>query len=604
MADRHGIAQWPGVRGFITCSYTAGHGITPGVAQLVVPEQDPGKIPYLGDLVITDGNGKVRLRRAKMVNWEFTGGAGTPRTLTLYIADRRWTWRYGAAYGNWNQIDPYPDAPVLTANPEYIPPQGPWMPGTYRPAHEMMRDLLILMREDHPLIEDPPTVPVPARWAGEPPAEHLQRLCDQLGYRIVYQPIADRILVVPLGQGATLPNVIPIVSASVSVPNMPGLPSRLECHGDDVVWNDYLRLQACAPEYNGTIKELGDLSYAPSAGWGTSPPPFFSGVRAGTGMTQEESTAYAMEHVWRTYRVMLDDVTNPYVVLAPRPVEPLKIPGVPDPITDRRQITLLPKCYGLSKDERGQLESTPPFAVGVVSMSGWPNRPGQNGAAASMGATRLGPKLPVKLTIDSARGLVVFDRYMVRRFTDDTDGKVKVFHPDLYLKTSFKARRLTGLNPYRFIVGGPTGAITDPLVPPLVISRPEMVQVINIQRSISGANVANFTLASPPFSDNLDDLLPQANHYLRSAMHQFGLSGAGTHTYNGVVGLDPDGAVQQVTWQVGGGPAVTTASRNVEHAWHLAPYNERRRIEDVTQWAGFLKKVEQKKSGPRGSPDE
>lgn len=586
MAERFGQAFWPGINGLISCNYTASHGITPGIATLVIPEQDPGKIPNQGDLILTDGNGTIRLRRCRLQQWSFSGGAGTPRTITLHIADRRWQWAYGVAWGDWNQIDPHPDPATLT-EPEYIASGGPWMPGTYRPAYMMMADLLALMNEVRPLIEPVPDIPVPMRWNGMRPAQALAALCDELGYVIVYQPIADRILLTPKGMGAGLPNLIPIHSSSVSA-NLPTLPSRLELHGGETIFNDYLKLEPCAPERNGEIRALDDLSYRPTNGWSANGlPPWFGSVPAGDNMTQEETVKLAQQNVWKMYRVSPLAVDNPNGVL--------NVPGF-GPVVDRKQIVLGSQLYGLSKDIQGQLQTEPAFCVGSVYFAqGWPTWLKPVGVTTVGSHTSFGARLPLTFTVDSARGVVLFDRYIYAR-----DANKRLIAPELYIRTGFTLRDMVGLRPARFIVGGPTGAIVDPLCPPAIVHHAEMREVVNVIRDVAAANP---TFAIADVATNRDELIPQANYYLQAAVREYELDAAATIQYPGVVGLEPDGAIGQVTWQVGGNSAaMTTASRNTEHTYYLPTAKERRRNEQYVAFETVLRRQEQVKNGPPAGP--
>lgn len=583
MAERFGQAFWPGVRGFISCNYTASHGITPGIATLTIPEQDPGKIPSYGDLIITDGNGKIRLRDCKMTGWTFSGGAGTPRTITMHIADRRWMWAFGVAWGDWNQIDPHPD-PATIPEGEFIASGGPWMPGTYRPAYKMMADLLALMNEHHPLIEPVPDIPVPMRWNGMRPAQALAALCDELNYVIAYQPIADRILLTPKGVGASLPNLIPIHSSSVSA-SLPTLPSRLELHGGETIFNDYIRLEPCGPERNGEIRTLDDLSYRPANGWGASGlPPWFGSVPAGDNMTKEETVKLAQANVWRMYRPSLAAVDNPNGVM--------DVPGF-GPVTDRNQIVLGSQLYGLSKDEQGQLRTEPAFAVGSVYYPPMPERklPGALVAAGATGGnTSFGARLPVSFAVDATRGVILFDRYLFK-----LNAARQPVAPQLLINTGFRLRDSVGLRPARFIVGGPTGATAHPRCPPAIVHHAELVQVVNVVRSVAAENP---TFALADVATNLDELLPLANYYLRAAMREYELDAAATIHYPGVVGIEPDGAIAQVTWQVGGSPAMTTASRNTEHTYYLPTAKERRVNEQAWAFETQLRIAEQKRNGP------
>ena len=58
MPALHGVASWPGAESVVSCTYTFGHGITPGIAILrILPQASP--FAETGDLIISDGQQDV-----------------------------------------------------------------------------------------------------------------------------------------------------------------------------------------------------------------------------------------------------------------------------------------------------------------------------------------------------------------------------------------------------------------------------------------------------------------------------------------------------------------------------------------------------------------
>ncbi len=240
MAKLFGQAFFPGVKAFISCTATAtGHGITPSMATLEIPSalHDPGKIPPIGTLVITDGQRTVSWRRAKVTSISFP----RPGVMVLHIVDRRWQWAFGTISGNWNQIDPSPD-PDSLPDGEFVSSGGPYQPGTYRLAVNMMADCFVAMNELDPRIDPSPTFCVPVQWNSEVPAQALASLAEQIGYRVVFQPCADHTLVCPQGVGLPLPEGLPIIEESASV-DLPERPNELRLHGGNTLFHDFLELE-------------------------------------------------------------------------------------------------------------------------------------------------------------------------------------------------------------------------------------------------------------------------------------------------------------------------------------------------------------------------
>ena len=75
------------------------------------------------------------------------------------------------------------------------------------------------------------------------------------------------------------------------------------------------------------------------------------------------------------------------------------------------------------------------------------------------------------------------------------------------------------------------------------------------------------------------DAIMRAGYYLDGLKAQYITAAADTREYHGIVAIDVDGAISQVTWSAGPGGASTTASVNTEHAIWFPPYPARRRAE-------------------------
>jgi len=79
--------------------------------------------------------------------------------------------------------------------------------------------------------------------------------------------------------------------------------------------------------------------------------------------------------------------------------------------------------------------------------------------------------------------------------------------------------------------------------------------------------------------NDLQDANKRAKYYLLAEAAKWELKEARERVYNGIVPVQLDGALHQASWEVGPNGAMTTISRNSEHALHLPSYPERLRIE-------------------------
>lgn len=70
-------------------------------------------------------------------------------------------------------------------------------------------------------------------------------------------------------------------------------------------------------------------------------------------------------------------------------------------------------------------------------------------------------------------------------------------------------------------------------------------------------------------------------YYLSAHINEHIVQGGATAVYQGLRPISLDGAIQQVTWEIGDNGARTTASRRMEHAEFYPPYPVRRRRENL-----------------------
>ena len=80
--------------------------------------------------------------------------------------------------------------------------------------------------------------------------------------------------------------------------------------------------------------------------------------------------------------------------------------------------------------------------------------------------------------------------------------------------------------------------------------------------------------------DNKEKFVAEAKHYLDAVENELKrIDQAASAQYAGIVDISPDGAIQQVSWEIGPRGALTRASRNTEDVPFVPSYAERRRIE-------------------------
>jgi len=188
--------RWPGLKtGYYSAMHTVGHGISPSVCVLVIPPQGPDFAGF-GQLEWVQGNTAVKFSSCRMdkIDPEWTSEGPIWR---VTILDRRWRWRYGVIHGRYNVRNP--DGSVKDgSNGER---------NTEKTPQELAALCFDAMGEGRYDVGDLPNDTRPeVLWDGAVPAQALQALCDQFGCRIVPQA-ADTFAIRRAGVGADLPRM-------------------------------------------------------------------------------------------------------------------------------------------------------------------------------------------------------------------------------------------------------------------------------------------------------------------------------------------------------------------------------------------------------------
>lgn len=262
---RHGRILWPGAKHVEAGVYTIGHGITPGVATLKISPQKGFVQPY-GDLIFTDGVASVAIPLCKVANYKAHREADGA-CLTLEIYDRRWRWKdCGFVNGFYNVIDPkgFYALPLADGAGPRLAPEKKYLPWTVATPVQLAAFLLDTMGEINYTINLPPTTTLPPiSWDYSNPAQMLQQLCESYGRRIVYRLDTNTVAILPVGDGLQLPGG-DVFSDSGTLGNL-GKPDGIICVGSPTRWQHRFWLEAVGEEWNGQLKPINALSYAPAS---------------------------------------------------------------------------------------------------------------------------------------------------------------------------------------------------------------------------------------------------------------------------------------------------------------------------------------------------
>lgn len=266
--------KWPGVTRFESFQYSPTDGVTPATWILTTAPQDDDQIPdTFGNLYLSDGQRTIVLRDCKV---DAMDGQRGPDGTTYIIRgfDRRWRWRnqwggLGGIDGWYNRTDPRGKlVPYTIRSPEELArlclqKQGEYnyvivLPDGIRRAEGADLDRYLRLGEFFRQTNTNPEVV----WDKKPPMEALAEVADRFGCVVVYQPISDRVLVVPRGYGIqSLPNH----PYEMDIPSIddPESPNKIGLSGAPVRIQARFPLEPVGEEWDGSWLPIDDLSYAP-----------------------------------------------------------------------------------------------------------------------------------------------------------------------------------------------------------------------------------------------------------------------------------------------------------------------------------------------------
>jgi hypothetical protein len=173
------------------------------------------------------------------------------------------------------------------------------------------------------------------------------------------------------------------------------------------------------------------------------------------------------------------------------------------------------------------------------------------------------------LHVDSDRWLVITDDQL---YTSSADG---VLPAKLYVKIAYSVRDPQTWEPWRYVLDRPLDSPADTM--PRVVRREEIfVKVIG--------EFDTSTYQYQGSTDNLqsDDVVAKANYYLDAAQSEYIELDSIDTEYAGLVNIQVNGLIQQVTHTIHAGPngyAKTRASLAMEHNPYVLPWPARRRVE-------------------------
>lgn len=543
-----GLIHYPGIVHARSANFTfSAHGTSPSSAIIEITPQAVAPATT-GNLRFTFGDVFVEFGGCHLDMSSFTRNS-QGLIVSLRILDRRWRWREKTISGSYNLRNP--DETIDT--------------DTEKTPHQLAGFLLDALGEVGYDVTALPLAPRPmVQWDFASAAAELDSLCDMFGCRVVTQ-LNGRVKICVLGVGADLPALpqrIMDVSGSIDPPEIPDVlrvvfgPTRVqlvfttEAIGEDTDKQTYL---------------INELSYMPSGGWGTIDLGHFQGIPGPTiadmqaGRQDDSPRALAKKSVFRWYRIngLLGGAsTERFLKRVLGPEFDFKI-GTYATNPMKQFLPLLSDLVDIDPDTKNSLA---PFVQGkFAKLDGiWTN-------SDHWEMYRRG------FSIEADKGIIEFSDFCFRWESDSTPSDY--VPADIYLNASVNIKHHTSMVVHRVLRDKATGANSG------------MGAKVYREEDVAGTvrlNYSDITETVTSATTNIAALNQEADYHLKAAMAEFQVKAAVDQSYAGLVPINCDGAIQQVTYTVQqGGGCTTRASRNSEYHLHRPTYQQRRDIRQV-----------------------
>jgi hypothetical protein len=527
-----GLISFPGLTTFKSAEYTASQGVAPGICNLEIPQELVGNLAAEGDLTFSYGDQSFTLYSCvvDLGNTDRNGGGYVAR---VQIYDRRWAWKFGAISGHYNL--PAPGTPTsggIDTGYSNTQSSGPVRADTLQTPQQLASLCLDAMGEEEYDVSALPNTTTPEiHWSYENPAQALESLCESLGCRVVHDIASDGVRIVVIGEGEDLPDgPMQWISEAVAPAQSP---SSLLFVGGQTVQQALIQLNAVGLDTSGAIVPIAQLSYAPSSGWQQEPIAFPS-------VATEPAHTYAEQSVYRWWQ-----------------------PTVPFSAPDGTKISDLKQFIFFDRQLDTNLNPSDPNGATTQR----PEILGYFDAAYCQANT---PN-----TVLNYHGAIEIDQNRCLIITGDplVASQSGLISPaNLWLKTSFAVRDATTREPAHF---------TQPLAldDSQNLTEPRIVRHDEIVRQVVGIYSVSSGMSQVSTNDNSNAVGQAASAYLTAVAQEYQAPASLDVPYVGLVLIQVDGAIRQVTYSIQsgeGGKTVTRASLNTEHSHYIPRYENRR----------------------------
>lgn len=546
----HPYVTFRGVEAHLDVQATFAHGTVPCQFQIRVPPADG--IDLGGTLALHFGGTTIAFPDCKVDKVEALRNADGLMVWTLIVLDRRWKWKECGQVSGYYNVREGDNASALAGVPKQI------KKGTEKDVRALMKICLDAMGETGYVLSKVPKDVFPeVEWDYKNPAQALFDLARAINFRIVLS-LKNRVELWPEGEGQKLTKQGALDYQQTIDP--PERPDSLIFVGQRKLWEQDLELEAVCRTMAGEYLPIDHpaISYKPSVRpidgnywWAIDP--WFNAVNENPIVTIngiKTVRELAKYDVFRTYRIK-----TPFKLVTGETIDDVS-----------RILPLLTSCLRVGKttETNGVISVLPPVVWGVFTRDQASPEYFQEFSDPRTKIDSSG-KPPSELTveggynIDEKIGFVKFDRqvkqYGKKRGGVQLEGSIfTVDHPfyrpaKLFLRIGFGLRdAATRAWIFREVVRK-SGQRKFGTKPRYVQNAEAIYKTISVKGQLR------------PTDKEYDQI---AKHYLDAEERKYETRDPCAATYPGLLAIDLDGAIQQVTWSISERGATTHASRNRE----------------------------------------
>lgn len=390
--------------------------------------------------------------------------------------DRRYQWRFYTISGDYNRRKP--DGTLDTA--------------TQKSPAELAALLGSSLFESIDTSRIPSGVFPRVLWNNQRADLALQALCDYVACEVVLNPISNGVEIWPLGNGQNSPTGLSEILPKYRFYNRMEIPSRVEVHGGDSLYQSKLQLRTVLRNQNGDQKLITNWEGLSYSAVGTESPWSFQDI---TNATNRQN---AYEGYFRDFRVTgQSDGTLP-------------VPNCPATVTKIDQYLINDYLLSSEKDIEGYYRPLPAYLSG--DFWAYTDLPNNTSDARFTGSYRWFPERRICQTA-----------YPV--FKLDSTGKYS--EPAFYLNASYRVKDPAGQVVHIMRsgnVGGSGGA--------MILKRPEV-----------------FAAYSPTVNTEAQ-ANAEADRYVQIFQQKYQNAASSEITYMGMVPGTLDGRIAQARWDI------------------------------------------------------